>query len=247
MNEALHQDRHIPLEGNYNVRDLGGYTTATGRQTKWRRFLRSDGMARLTRADQHKLLEYGVGTVVDLRLRHELRDHPNVFCDSDKVAYRHCNLLGDEDRGYQPAPPDVDHAAARAHDYFGWLKACRSNIGRIMATLAEAPDNTVLFHCAAGKDRTGVTAALLLELAGVPEQTIGNDYGISGRYLYEAYEADNPNYDSWEAYMRRVCPPAGMTVALRYAREEFGSIEEYLIDAGVTPEQITRLRSKLLD
>ena len=98
--------RHIELKGAQNVRDLGGYTTKDGRLTQWGRFLRSDGMHLLTEADQEKLLDYGVGTVIDLRMKLEVEATPNVFSRSARVDFHHLNLMANLEKGVSRRRPD---------------------------------------------------------------------------------------------------------------------------------------------
>ena len=86
--------RRLELEGANNVRDIGGYETVDGRRTRWKTFIRSDRMDRLSVRDQTTLLGYGIRTVVDLRRTEEVEAAPNVFESSDKVKYLRHNLNG---------------------------------------------------------------------------------------------------------------------------------------------------------
>lgn len=144
--------RHIELEGAQNVRDLGGYTAADGRSTRWGRFLRSDGMHLLTEADRKKLVAYGVGTVIDLRMTMEVEKTPNVFSSSKEAAFHHLDLMaGLKKDGLQRAPASMGPAEKFAHMYRQFLTGCQENIGTIMGTLAEAGDHACIYHCARGK------------------------------------------------------------------------------------------------
>jgi Tyrosine phosphatase family len=97
-------DRHLPLEGTYNVRDIGGYVTRDGRRTRWRTLLRADSLHRLTRPAQAELLAYGVRTIVDLRHAGEQAAAPNVFAESTDVRYVHAPLLEDPKTRRSGAP-----------------------------------------------------------------------------------------------------------------------------------------------
>ena len=79
--------RHIALEGSYNTRDIGGYTIDKDRVTRSRRYIRCDGMHRLTDEDQNKLTDYGLKTIIDLRTTEEVNQEPNVFANSKLVKY----------------------------------------------------------------------------------------------------------------------------------------------------------------
>jgi protein-tyrosine phosphatase len=97
-------DRHLPLEGTRNVRDVGGYPAAGGRRTRWRTLLRSDELTRLPRHARQELLDLGLRQVIDLRWPEELDHSPNVFVLSPEVRYTSVPLLADD-----PTP----HAAGR--------------------------------------------------------------------------------------------------------------------------------------
>ena len=245
MDELLDHRRHLSMEGAQNIRDLGGYATASGSRTQWQRFLRADNQASLTDADQSKLVEYGLGTVVDLRLTREVLETPNVFSDAEGVAFHHLNFLGDEDRGYEPAPAAVDVPERMAHTYRNFLEGCKENIARIMSTLAES-NGTALFHCHAGKDRTGLVAAFLLGLAGVPAETIAADYGLTAKYSFDP-DSENPDVQTEESYRNSFCPPATMSLLLDYLQDNYDGVEGFIRHVGLADEQVEALRTKMLE
>ena len=245
MDELLDHRRHLPMEGARNIRDLGGYSTTSGTRTQWQRFLRADNQANLTDPDQSKLLDYGLETVVDLRLTREVVETPNVFTDSDAVTFHHLNFLGDEDRGYDPAPEAAGVPERIAHSYTSFLECCKENIAQIMAPLASA-NGGALFHCHAGKDRTGLVAAFLLSLAGVPAETIAADYGLTAKYSFDP-DSEDSNVQTEDNYRNYCCPPAGMSLVLDYLDREYGSVEGYMRAIGLTAAHLAALRSRLLD
>ena len=249
MDELLDSRRHLPMEGAWNVRDLGGYATKEGHQTQWQRFLRSDSMHTLTQADQEKLIEYGLGTVVDLRMTPEVLLTPNVFSRSGTVDFYHLNFLGDE-RNFARAPEGSGRTETMTHSYYDYLEVCQENISKILRVLADAPDRVSAFHCHGGKDRTGLIAAMLLSLAGVPAETIAGDYGLSARYLLVS-DLDFPDVgweiDSWQTFQAAHCPPETMRMTLDYLDEKFGGVSGYLTEIGVATAQQDRLRERLMD
>ena len=93
--QTLDPRRHIPLGSIQNLRDLGGYSTTDGGTTRWKTFLRSAGMSALTNADRQQMLDYEIGSVVDLRSLQDIKNTPNPFADLDAVAYHHLDLWGD--------------------------------------------------------------------------------------------------------------------------------------------------------
>ena len=247
--------RHLDLEGAHNVRDLGGYETVDGRRTRWKTFLRSDGMHRLTAADQEKLLRYGVRTVIDLRRTEEVRSQPNVFADSDSVAYLRRNLTGDDwTSNASDSIPDLDQAQRMARNYVRSLDTRQASYREVLATLASPGVLPAIFHCTAGKDRTGRIAALLLANAGVDEETIVEDYALSARYRFQAYLADPSNQPdvprdvkTWREYQGIVSPPQTMRLVLQHLNDRYGGVPGYLRAIGLTDDQIESLRASAVE
>lgn len=171
-------ERHIPLQGAFNVRDLGGYPTADGGTTRWRSFLRADALHGLTAQDVRALLDLGLRTVIDLRSNAEIAHQPSVFSRHESVRYHHIAVFD----GLAPADAMLREAAGTdlSHRYAQAAESCRPALQRVAATIAEAEDGVVLFNCTAGKDRTGIVAAMLLSLAGVRSEDIASDYALTG-------------------------------------------------------------------
>ena len=172
MDKALlHPRRRLDVEGAYNIRDLGGYPTMDGRRTRWGRFLRADGLHALPEQSQDALIDYGVRTVVDLRLTREVEQRPNVFASRTEVNYRRENVLGDH--YLEAAFPDVGEPARRLVGIYTMvLDERQPALRRVLGLLAGSGASSAMYNCTAGKDRTGVVSALLLGLARVPHETI---------------------------------------------------------------------------
>ena len=242
--------RHLPLEGAYNIRDLGGYETSNGASTLWKAILRSGDMHRLTPESRAALVDYGVRTVVDLRRDAELEEKPNVFADSPSVAYRRYDLWGGL---LAPDRSDYDDASAwwLAH-YTMLLDERRPQVCAAVAAVADPASWPVVFHCAAGKDRTGVVAGLVLSLAGVPTETIAEDYALSAHFLIDRFlqmtpPEELPDGFGWKEYQREQCPPDAMRKMLGHVESVYGGPEEYLRGGGVSQSRIDSLRSALLE
>ncbi len=165
--------RHIPLGGMHNLRDLGGYPVPGG-ETAWERLLRGDNPEGLTEEDLRWLLDRDITTVVDLRSDAEVGRKPDQLSGHPDFHYFHCPLLAEGD-GMPNLETDVGAG------YFRMLEGS-GLVARALRTVAAAPGG-VLFHCTAGKDRTGLMAALLLGLAGVERTDILADYQVSETYL----------------------------------------------------------------
>jgi protein-tyrosine phosphatase len=238
-------NRHLPLAGTCNVRDIGGYRTHDGRCTRWRTFFRADSLHRLSPEAQTTLLDHGVRTVIDLRRSDELATAPNVFAASTTVTYRHLSLLGD----MQSVP---DQPRPLLDTYRQMLDERQAQICEILQVLAAPGGLPAVVHCTAGKDRTGVIVALTLGLAGVPETTIVNDYALTAKYLGGALveeirrRALDKGY-TWEQYKPLLqCPPDFMHATLRHLQERYGGIEAYLRSIGFGRDDLERLRAALV-
>ncbi len=237
--------RLLPIAGAFNIRDLGGYAHAGG-ETRWRRILRGDGLHRLTPQGIEDLVAAGVVMVVDLRHDNELASHPNPFRDHATVAYRHLSLFEDL------APSAMTGGDVLLDLYIEALERRGPAIAGILAALAEGPDGTVLFHCTAGKDRTGLIAALILALAGVEARTIVEDYARTGTHIAPLLatilaEAEARGMDPEGLRPLLACEPLTMTRTLEHIERRWGSADGYLAAVGLDAATATRLRARLLE
>ena len=249
---TIDSDRHILLEGNYNARDIGGYPIAGGGSTRWKVFMRSDRMDLLTAADQAKLQDYGVRSIIDLRTVHETRETPNVFVESDEIAYVHCDLMGDT-----PTPITDEVAlglpAVRIErSYTGWLDYRKAQFAEVLGMLADPAFGPALYHCAGGKDRTGVISALLLSIAGVPRDVILDDYTLTSEFLYRrallgGARPEEMPVSSPREYADEYCPRDGMARTLAHLDRGYGGIEAYVRSIGLTEGQVKALREMLTE
>ena len=248
--DNLDTRRHLRWDLSYNIRDLGGYATHDGRQLRWRALVRADNLYRLTPQGQTALRDYGIRTLIDLRLDYELELSPSPFAAPRSAAsgprYLHLPLYaGASNEGIAAV-----EAYRSLQDYNRLvLEHYRAGIAAVITAFADAPAGGVLVSCHAGKDRTGLIVALILALAGVPYPTIAADYALSDTYL-------QPLYAEWLAgepdAARRArlaedltSSPETMLAALAHL-ESLGGVQAYLLDAGVSPEQVERLRERLL-
>jgi len=237
--------RHIELEGAYNVRDLGGYTTRSGKVTRWRRVFRADSLHRLTPEDQQKLNALGIKTVLDLRRPDEVSLLPNIFATTNGVTYTHIALFGNPPRSLRaPAPPSL--AAIYRH----LLDDAWQPLVMIFRHLAAHSDQPLLFHCTAGKDRTGLIAALLLASADVTFDQIAADYAMSKRFIepmMDELRAGRPAMIDVSAYERLLdAEPGAMLETLGYLQSVYGGSISYLRTIGLSEDEIARLRRMLL-
>lgn len=240
-------ERRIDLEGCFNFRDLGGYPTADGRSVRWRRLFRSDALHHLTSRDVDRFVgELGIGHVVDLRSTGELRAEGRGLLETQPPAFHHLPLFdGDIPRDRQPAEMSL------ADRYFLMAEFAREPIARVLITLAEA-EAPAVYHCAAGKDRTGVISAVLLGLLGVRDEIIIADYAAS----QEDLDAIIDRLMQTHGYknMFEVLPPdtlhaepETMIALLDRVRESYGDMAGYAREIGVSDRAIEGLRERLLE
>lgn len=178
--------RLIALEGATNFRDLGGYETHDGRRVRWRRLFRADGLHRLTPADSGTLAALGLEEALDLRYGPERAGEPALLPAA--VASVHIGLPDQPANSlletmHAGGVPSAEAAWTRLRDSYArypekYAPACGAILRRLIA--AGAPP--LLFHCTAGKDRTGFAAAVVLEALDVPRTTIMEDYLLTNRH-----------------------------------------------------------------
>lgn len=239
--------RHLPLEGTYNVRDLGGYDTVDGRATRWGILFRADGLHRLPLSAQERLHDQGVKTVIDLRRSDEREAAPNVFAESPQITYHHMSLLIDKS-----PPVGVENPRSLIEIYRVILDERQDQVRTVLSTFAAPEGLPGVVHCTAGKDRTGVIVALILGLCGVPHDTIVADYALTSTYLGEGFMEETRQRVlqrgiQWEHYQPLVmCPPENMEATLHHLDTTYGGVEAYADHIGLAEDQIHRLREVLL-
>lgn len=241
-------ERVLRWPATLNTRDLGGYDIPGG-PTRYGAFVRSDNLHRLTPAGGAALRDYGIGTIIDLRLPSEARDLPHAFqSNGDGIAYLHVSMLGDDDGEIRKR----DQAVGNRFDWTSMmLDHASDNIAAVMRAVAHAPEGGVLFHCHAGKDRTGLTAMFLLSLAGASRDDIIADYALSDVFMRPLYDELMAKYSANPLAVQRIensmwCPPETMAQTLDYLDDKFGGAGPYLLDAGVTAEELDRIRARFV-
>lgn len=225
--------RKIRLSGTMNTRDLGGYETAEGQITQFGRILRSDMPSALDEIDIAALQKRQIKTIIDLRSPEEMDYRPDPFATCSAFEYLPCSFS----KGNQnPSSPDV------VPDIYMELFLDFENIRRVLEKIAQP--GSILYHCAVGKDRTGVITAILLLNAGVELSDVLADYQVSYTYL-RVWIRELIKKEGLPSFMGR-SNMEYMEVALDRLKEKFGSIQEYLEKVGLSNETLEKLRKKLL-
>lgn len=234
--------RHFDWEGCFNARDLGGLPTRDGRLTKHGIFLRGDTLCDLTDDGRRSLLEDGVRTVVDLRSADEIAREPNPFAEIDGVRYEHRPF---NDPGVTSRISAIEDQMER---YRVMMDGSAERIASTLSVIASSP-RAVLFHCFAGRDRTGIIAAILLRLAGVADDEIVRDYALSDERLEKRYEQWSSRWtEADKVRIERSIADAETTIrgTLGHLDQKYGGVEAYLLQNGVAASDIARLRADLI-
>ncbi len=243
MNDELrHPQRAINVSTIENARDLGGYRTRDGGETCFGVFVRTGDMHSASKADQAALRDYGINTVIDLRMNWEVEAQPNVFATSQIVNFKRHDFWGDRFDDYRSKDKKAAPAKKLADLYCAGLEQSGFVMADIMQTLADAEAGS-LFHCRSGKDRTGLVAAMLLAIAGVPEETICEDFGLTSDYLKQ--DAINPIEASAPGAWQKTCEPETMALTLAYLRDNYGGPIGYLEQQGVSATQLQAIKDRL--
>ena len=253
--------RLVPLEGSFNFRDLGGYATVDGRRTRWSRLFRSDSLHELTADDVAVLRTLGLRTVIDLRTERELARTGRGPLGPEPVAFHHLAVVREGVRGQDGAEPTADGEAVGApappgddlsERYLWYLDVGREALVEALTLLGDPGSYPLVFHCAAGKDRTGVLAALVLEILGVDRDVIVADYVITAeriRFILDRWRAE----PEFAERMAKV-PPSRFSVEaptmegfLTGLADAFGGARAWALGAGVPEEALDRMVDLLLE
>lgn len=254
--QTVSAERTIVLEGAFNARDLGGFRTRDGFQTRWRRVIRTAHLHRLTPADVQQMHDIGVRTVCDLRSDDEVSwTGIGPLFESGAVTHVHQPFFGSSVRNYNDSRPrDIEERRAdwHARGYESVLSMAAPAIANMFALMTELDRYALVIHCVAGKDRTGLLTALLLRVLGVPDEDIVDDYALTARIrppdhllrlmLREnGVDPDTVREDPWQA------PAIVMESTLRVLDGTYGSTEGYLSEIGVPGEHLAALRELMLE
>ncbi len=246
-------DRWVPVEGSSNVRDLGGLPLAGGGVTAYGVVYRSDTLQEWTPADTDAWRSRGLGLVVDLRTPLEAeQEGRGPLVDAGEVRYLNAPLLPDEAvlRADSELVVHDDSRGARVGRYLSYLSGDGgANLVRAVEAIA-ASEEPALFHCAAGKDRTGVLAAVLLEVAGVERQAVVDDYALTTTRLdgikerlgrLPSYARDMADRDP----SHHLAEPGTMQGLLEAIDERHGGVRAWLRAHGVPEEMLDHLAARL--
>lgn len=244
----------------FNLRDLGGLPTADGGRVRAGRLFRSDSPHRATTEDLDRLRDLGLRMVIDLREASEREQFGIVAAD---VAARHAHLPVFDVGGPRPgsgqehlrdAMLDAARRHGRAGEYLYMLEHGHATFVGALESLATPDHLPALFHCAVGKDRTGVLAALVLTLVGVPADEVAADYARTEPGMLALVDWAVEHEPDYGDELRTAAPTAGpwttpavMASFLDLVAQRHGSVAGFLREVGMPADVPGRLRDLLLE
>ncbi len=263
--------RHLALEGTPNFRDLGGYQTKDGRYVRWGLIYRSGVLTYLTPEDYHYLANLGVRVVCDFRTRQENQAAPEKWIPGSSAQMLNLPIGGGSQKpGQEPSiptsakdlvGPDPTPEKMRAHmtaTYGDFVFSSADQFSQVFQQI-KSDHLPLLYHCSAGKDRTGVFSALLLLTLGVPEKTVLEDYALTNEYLMKNSQsaavqklgtATGNNMLAGLTKEQRdilmAADPAYLESTLRKIDHQYGSFDVYRRQVlNLSDGDVKELRSKL--
>ena len=224
----------LPLEGVENMRDIGGYVGDNKRVGNFGVFIRANELAKVTKNDNEFLKEYGITDVLDLRSEEVSILSPDRI-DKNYFNYHIVPLLTDKfDENLA-----LEKENFKMGEGYKLILENKTAIKKIFEILAMSKGGTI-FHCTAGKDRTGLVAMLILGLAGVSKKDIVANYEVTFTYVPLLLdEIENPNL--------ALSLPEYIITAIDYIEENYGTYEKYLLSCDISKDVLKKVVSKYLD
>lgn len=264
--------RLLPLEGGRNFRDIGGYRSRDGRRVKWGKVYRSGVMNRLSERDISYLDPLEIATIIDFRSSEERDSEPTLWESRGAEIFSRDYASVNAEEGTQSlfsallsgdATPE-SMTRAMADSYYQMAIDQRDSY-RVLFDRLIHYDSPLLFNCSAGKDRTGIAAALILEALDVPRETLVDDYALSDNYVdfMQTFVEDSSDVGSGQsenpyAFLAQLPPellmplmassPLYIETALQDIEENYGSVLNYIREElEVSDAELSQLRSRLLE
>ena len=243
---------HITLAGAPAFRDLGGHRVGAGGRTRYGRVYRSCALCETSREDRLVIRELGLATVLDLRDGAEAREEPATWLADSGVDVVHKPLVD------VLVVPDGTDAGEMPNEnplvprYLAFLESGAANLVAILNVIGDPERHPVLFHCTAGKDRTGVVAAILLDVLGAGRAEIGREYanhGRSGAWLrpfLERRPIQGPRVARMDPTLLEAAPETIIRL-LEIITDRYSGSREFLLRHGADEQLFSRLDSSLVE
>lgn len=241
-----YKEYQIELDGCHNFRDLGGFPAADG-STCYEVAYRADSLGELSDRDVTCMKDMGISTVIDLRTPEERAAVPDVVATDADFDYVALSLMNQSAAELE----DITQLPTLTDLYIDLLENQSAGFRKIGQIILDAPGG-VVFHCTAGKDRTGVTAALLLGLAGVDRPLIVDSYAKSAGLMREKFRQMQPpglpKNEAMDLVAARLLgsEPEYMEKTLDHLEQRFKSAEQYFLEAGMSAGEVGDLKERLV-
>jgi len=227
--KMIFTEKHLPMTGGYNFRDLGGIRTKEGRYTKWGKLFRADELSNLTEDDLKYLSSIPITSVIDFRAQSETKRSPDKLPHTVHFTYPIAITPGNlSTEGVQAnlLKTNIDSHMKHMNRLLVSDPVCVRAFRIFFAIVQNNLSAPLIFHCSAGKDRAGMAAALVLFSLGVDEETVMGDYLMSKIYLSDKYAAFIAKYPRAESIftVKRMFLQAG----INQIKRDHGSIMNFL-------------------
>jgi len=239
--------RLIKLSGASNVRDLGGYETLDNKTTLFKKFVRSSGLHELTDADKKILVDYNIKTIIDLRSHREILKNPDPKLASD-IKYYNVPIGIESKVSLSKAKKKGLDLSLISTFYLLIAMQSKKHLKKVFDIFLKRHSyGGILFHCTAGKDRTGIISVLLLSINNVCETTLLEDYSESYENnlpILDRIKAETP-YSVNESFFRS--DPEFMKIFIDYIKEHHDSMKGFFEYLGYSSDKIKEISKLLTD
>lgn len=260
--ETISQLRRLPFRGAKNFRDLGGYQTVEGRTVRWNVLYRSDSLHKLNDDDLKRLTALNLARIVDFRAPYEAAKEPDRLPSDLSVSLLKLPMEDSSTKVWHEARDEMVKNM-KTLDPVMYMQQTNLELATkftpeyrlFFRELLACNGKPILFHCAAGKDRTGFAAACILRILGVPFETILQDYLLTNRYLLNAYRWEmllasvlrgRKFADGIRGFMR--ADERYLNAAFETLEKEHGSFDAYVREGlGLSEQDVTKLRQTYLE
>lgn len=227
--KLIFSEKHLPMAGGYNFRDLGGLKTQEGRTVRWGKLFRADELSNLTEDDVKYLSSIPITSVIDFRAQNEARRSPDKLPSTVHFTYPIAITPGNlSSEGVQAnlLKTNIDSHMKHMNRLLVSDPSCVRAFRIFFAIVQNNLSAPLIFHCSAGKDRAGMATALVLFALGVDEATVMEDYLMSKVYLSDKYDAFIAKYPRAESIftVKRMFLQAG----INQIKRDHGTILNFL-------------------
>jgi protein-tyrosine phosphatase len=261
VRELTIYNRHFTFNKVLNFRDIGGIRTEDGRQVRWGKIYRSGKLEKLKEEEFNAMRALGIKTVVDLRTDGEVHDSPDNVPENEGVDWVHIPISGITDEELERTNKEIRKQSAEEFDGAGKMETVMErfadqgaqDFAKVFRLLLDEDKHSLVYHCTAGKDRTGLLTALILSSLGVSEEVIMQEYLLSNYYRYDKIERNarlGAHILGIETEASRAIMdvrPSYLNSSFTFIKSKYGSIQNYLQEGlGLSAEDLDKMKELYL-